>query len=112
MMLECRCFRIQVYRCQAGSYHVYVSPIEYLGKEEFTHWHKVCRRGFMSLTKKWAYERSFPTREEAVLFASGLAGKLGEAVFLDVDRTRAVAPPLEAELRGRGGGGEPKEALP
>jgi len=101
-MIECKRYRIRIYRCAGGGdsglYCVSSAPIEFVGKEEFRRWAKFCRRNFMVLTQRWVYSRFFESHEEAVLFAGHLAKGLGEFVFLDMLETHAVAPRSESEL--------------
>jgi hypothetical protein len=84
-MIECRKFRIEIWRCQSGGFHVSVTPLEYLGKEEFKRWVKLCKRNFMVLTSQrpWRFENVFSNYQDAVLFAKALARELDEAVFFD-----------------------------
>jgi hypothetical protein len=91
-MFECRRYRIQVYQCREGDFHVLAAPVEYLGKEEFRRFTSLCMRSFMSLSRKWVFERTFRTHQEATLFAKHLAKSLGEPVFLDLDEARIVVP--------------------
>jgi len=85
-MIECRRFRIELWQYQRGNFFdVSVAPIEYLCKEEFKAWVKLCKRNFMSLTstKPWCFEIAFLNYENAILFAKNLARQLGETVFFD-----------------------------
>ena len=70
-MIECRKYRVELWRCPSGGFHVSASPIEYLGKEEFKTWVRLCKRNFMVLTsqKPWRFENSFSQYQDALLFA-------------------------------------------
>lgn len=88
-MIACKRFRIEVYRCPSNNFHVTAQPTEYLGKEDFKVWVRLCRRNFMTLTsrKPWTFENVFANHEDAVLFAKNLCRQLGELAFFD--RTKA-----------------------
>ena len=100
-MLECKRFRIELWRCQSGGFHVSVSPLEYLGREEFRKWVKLCKRNFMSLASQrpWRFENAFSNYQDAVLFAKNLSRQLSEAVFFDRSKgqLQIVAPREEVE---------------
>ena len=83
--IECRKFRVELWRCQSGGFHVSVQPIEYLGKEEFKRWIRLCKRNFMTLASRqpWRFENAFSQYQDATLFAKALARQLGECAFFD-----------------------------
>ncbi|RLI45344.1 hypothetical protein DRO69_05535 [Candidatus Bathyarchaeota archaeon] len=99
-MIECKRFRIELWQCPSRGFHVSVAPLEYLRKEEFRAWVKLCRRNFMSLTttKPWRFKIIFSSYENAVLFAKNLVRQLGEAVFFDNSKRQLmlVTPKEEA----------------
>jgi len=97
-MITCKRFRVEVYRCPPGNFHVAVQPVEYLGREEFKAWMRLCKRNFMALTsrKPWVFENAFNSYTDAVLFVKSLCRQLGELAFFD--RTKAqvqLATPKE-----------------
>jgi hypothetical protein len=101
--MECRRYRIEVYRCRAeGCFHVRVSPVEHLGREEFRRWARLCERNFMSLVSRrpWRYEAVRPSHEDALGLARRLAEALGEAVFFDAVEGRFHVVALEAPAGG------------
>ena len=84
-MIGCKRFRIELWRCASGAFHVSVMPIEFLGREKFKAWIRLCKRHFMSLASRqpWRFENAFSNYDDAVFFAKSLARQLGEAVFFD-----------------------------
>jgi hypothetical protein len=97
-MIECKRFRIELWRCQSGGFHVSVTPLKYLGKEEFKRWVHLCRRNFMTLASRqpWRFEKAFSNYEDAVLFAKALARRLGEATFFNSSKGQpTLATPKE-----------------
>ena len=100
-MIECKRFRIELWRCQSGGFHVSVQPLEYLGREEFKRWTRLCKRNFMVLTSQrpWRFENSFSQHQDALLFAKSLARQLGECAYFDRSKgqLQIVAPREEAE---------------
>jgi hypothetical protein len=100
-MIECRKYRVELWRCPSGGFHVSASPIEYLGKEEFKTWVRLCKRNFMVLTsqKPWRFENSFSQYQDALLFAKNLARQLGECAYFDraKGQLQIVAPKGEVE---------------
>jgi hypothetical protein len=101
-MIGANRFCIELWGDQAGKYHVWIQPVEYLGHEEFKNWMRLCRRNFMGLTHRrpWIFENVFGDYEDAVRFAKQLARQVDEAVYFD--RTRGqlqlVAPREETAL--------------
>ena len=89
-MIECKRFRIELWRCQNGNFHVTVQPVEYLEKQEFKAWVLLCKRNFMNLTsqKPWRFENVFSQYQDAVMFAKNVSRQLGEPCFFD--RTKGV----------------------
>jgi len=87
-MFECRKYKIEIWQCRSGRYHVTVEPIIFLGREEFKAWMRLCRRNFMALTsrKPWRFENAFSTKLEAVALAKKLARQLGETCYFDHDK--------------------------
>jgi hypothetical protein len=100
-MIECKRFRIELWRCPNGAFRVTVQPLEFLGREEFKRWTRLCKRNFMSLTSQrpWRFENAFGNYQDAVLFAKALARQLGECVFFDRAKGAfmVVAPKGEVE---------------
>jgi len=71
-------------------------PLEFLGKEEFKTWVRLCKRNFMVLAsqKPWRFENSFSQYQDALLFAKNLARQLGECAYFDRSKgqLQIVAP--------------------
>jgi hypothetical protein len=84
-MIECRKFRIELWHHLNEGFCVSVQPIEYLDKEEFKWWVRLCKRNFMILTsrKPWRFENAFNQYQDAALFAKTLTRQLGECIFFD-----------------------------
>jgi CelD/BcsL family acetyltransferase involved in cellulose biosynthesis len=102
--MECRRYRIEVYECRRGGgcFHVRASPVEYLGREEFKRWARLCERNFMTLVSRrpWCYEAARASHEEALRLARRLAEALGEPVFFDAVEARFHLVALEAPAGG------------
>ena len=84
-MLECKKYRIELYQCGNGNFHVFVQPVEYLGKDEFKAWVKFCKKNFMALVsqKPWRFEIVFGSEADALGFAKNLAQYFGELCFFN-----------------------------
>ncbi|MDI6813885.1 MAG: hypothetical protein QMD10_10140 [Desulfitobacteriaceae bacterium] len=98
-VFECQRFRIELWQCRDGKLHVSIQPLEYLGKEEFKRWIRLCKRNFMSLIsrKPWHFEIAFSNRVNAVGFAKNMARQLGEVAFFDHTKGHVeVVTPKEA----------------
>jgi hypothetical protein len=82
--IECQKYRIEIVSSSMG-FSVSVSPLEYLDKQEFKAWVKLCKRNFMSLASQrpWHFIITFTNYDNALLFAKNLARQLGECVFFD-----------------------------
>jgi hypothetical protein len=84
-MIECKRFRIELWRCPNGAFHVTVQPLEFLGREEFKRWTRLCKCNFMVLTSQrpWRFENSFSQYQDALLFGKNISRQLGEPCFFD-----------------------------
>jgi len=101
MMFECKKFRIEVWQCRSGNYHVVIQPIQYLGREEFKAWIRLCKRNFMALVSRrpWRFENVFSSRVEAVALARKLTAQLGEPCFFDRTKKQLqIVTPKEGDM--------------
>jgi len=98
-MFECRKFRVELIQCPSSHFHVFIMPIEYLGKDEFKQWLRLCKRNFMCLVsvKPWRFEIVFSSYVDAVGFARNMTRQLEEIVFFDHAKSHVeVVTPKEA----------------
>jgi hypothetical protein len=97
-MFECKRFRIAMWCCEHGNFHVSIQPLEYLGKEEFKRWIRLCKNNFMELTsrKLWRFEIVFCNEGDAFAFAKKMTGRFGEIAFFNHTKGRVeVVTPKE-----------------
>lgn len=100
-MFECRKYRIELWQCRSGSFHVLIQPIKYLGKDEFKRWIRLCKQNFMDLVSRrpWQFDCAYSTHAEALALARHMTSQLDEIAFFDRVKAQVqIVTPKETRI--------------